>query len=496
METFWIKAAQLIVSLSIIIFLHELGHFGFARLFKTRVDKFYLFFNPLFSLIRCKKINGKWQYKFFSRNVPDKYRPVKNSMNEVVKDENGKPLMEEIPLEELPANDWRQNPESTEWGIGWLPFGGYCKIAGMIDESMDVEAMKKPAQPHEFRSQKAWKRLLIITGGVIVNFITALVIFTMILFVWGKSYLPMQNAKYGMQFTEVALKNGFKNGDIILNINGQHVENQGDVVEKLLIDKAQSVAIIRDGNDTTITLPTDFSQQILAAQSKQFMDPRFPFVIDDVVKKSPANSAGLLKGDSIIAINNKPVSIFQDVAQEFSLNKAKIIQLGIIRAGAPVTLPVAVDSTGKIGVYPKAPDAFLTEKTIQYGFLASIPAGISEGVAKLVTYVKSMKLLFTKAGATQIGGFGTIGSLFPPVWDWQSFWTLTAFISLILAFMNILPIPALDGGYMLFILVEMITGRKPSDKFLERANTIGFFILIALLLYANGNDIIRLFFKH
>jgi len=493
METFWIKAAQLILSLSILVFLHELGHFTFARIFKTRVDKFYLFFNPYFSLLRCKKINGKWQFRFFAPNVPDMYRKMVDSDGNVVKDEKGKAKMEEIPVNDLPEDDWRRFNDTTEWGIGWLPLGGYCKIAGMIDESMDTEALKKPAQPWEFRSKTAWQRLLIMVGGVTVNFFTALVIYAMILFVWGQEYLPLQNARLGMQFSEIALKNGFHNGDILLEVNNKPVDETSDAVGKILIDGASTVTVLRDGKTVQMTLPPNFVEQVIGAHEKQFMAPRVPFVIDQIVNGSPAQTAGLEKGDSVVAVDGKPMFAAQDIMPFLSDNKGKTISLTFVRDGRPITKQVTIDPSGKLGVGLVPFTQFFKTKSIQYGLLASIPAGISMGVDKLSSYVKQLKFVFTKEGAKQIGGFGTIGSLFPSVWDWQSFWALTAFLSIILAFMNILPIPALDGGHTLFLLYEMVTGRKPSDKFLEYAQMVGIALLFALLLYANGNDLFRLF---
>lgn len=493
METFLIKAAQLILSLSILVFLHELGHFAFARLFKTRVDKFYLFFNPYISLLRCKRIEGKWQFKFFAKNVPDMYRTSVDASGNPIKDEKGKNKMEEIPMSELSENDWRRETENTEWGIGWLPLGGYCKISGMIDESMDTEAMKKPAQPWEFRSKPAWQRLLIMIGGVTVNFITALAIYSMILLVWGEEYLPLQNAKYGMQFTEVALKNGFRNGDILLDINNKPVDEASDAIKRILIDESQAITVQRDNKIVEFKLPANFAQQIIAAHSKQFMSPRIPFVVDQTMGGSPAAKAGLQKGDSIVGINGKPMFAIQEIMPQLDSCKGKTVPFEFYRAGKRLSASIAVSKNGKIGVVLKSFNGSFVTKRISYSFFASIPAGIGMGVDKLTSYVKQLKFVFTKEGAKQIGGFGTIGSLFPDMWDWQSFWTLTAFLSIILAFMNILPIPALDGGHTLFLLYEMVTGRKPSDKFLEYAQMVGLLLLFALLIYANGNDIFRLF---
>jgi RIP metalloprotease RseP len=493
METFLIKAAQLILSLSILVFLHELGHFAFARIFKTRVDKFYLFFNPYISLLRCKKIGGKWQFKFFARNVPDMYRKKLDAFGNVVKDEKGKDVMEEISTADLSQDDWRKHTDVTEWGIGWLPLGGYCKIAGMIDESMDTEAMKKPAQSWEFRSKPAWQRLFIMVGGVLVNFITALAIYSMILLVWGEEYLPLQNAKFGMQFSEVAVKNGFRNGDILLAINNKPVEESSEAIKKILVDGSQSVTVLRNGKQSTFILPSNFTRQIIASNSKQFMTPRVPFVVEKTVNGSAAAKAGMQKGDSVVAVNGKAMFAIQDISAQLDSCKGKTVPIEYIRSGKRLSATIAISESGKIGVALKTFAGNFVTKRISYGFFESIPAGINKGVETLTSYVKQLKFIFTKEGAKQIGGFGTIGSLFPDVWDWQNFWALTAFLSIILAFMNILPIPALDGGHTLFLLYEMVTGRKPSDKFLEYAQMVGLFLLFALLIYANGNDIFRLF---
>ena len=363
----------------------------------------------------------------------------------------------------------------------------------MIDESMDTEAMKKPAQSWEFRSKPAWQRLFVMIGGVLVNFITALAIYSMILLVWGEEYLPLQNAKFGMQFTEVAVKNGFRNGDILLAISNKTVEESSEAIKKILVDGSQSVTVLRNGQKTTFLLPANFTQQVIASNSKQFMTPRIPFVVEKTMSGSAAVKAGLQKGDSIVAVNGKAMFAIQDVMAQLDSCKGKTVPVEFVRAGKHLTAPVGISENGKIGVALKTFAGSFVTKRITYGFFQSIPAGINKGVETLTSYVKQLKFVFTKEGAKQIGGFGTIGSLFPDIWDWQSFWALTAFLSIILAFMNILPIPALDGGHTLFLLYEMATGRKPSDKFLEYAQMVGLFLLFALLIYANGNDIFRLF---
>ena len=495
MEAFFIRALQLILSLSILVVLHEFGHFAFARLFKVRVEKFYMFFNPNFSLIRAKKINGKWDIKFFAKNVSATERPVLDADGDAKIDAKGKTIMEQIPVEELPEGHWHKYPENTEWGIGWLPLGGYCSIAGMVDETKDVSQMAAEPQPWEYRSRSVWQRLPIIVGGVFVNFILAMVIYSAVLYTWGEEYLPLQNAKYGLQFSKILQENGFKNGDKIISIDGQAVEKQSDVIEKILIEGKQNIKVARDSQQIDIQLPADLTQSILRAGEKELVGIRQPFVIAELSKGMGAEAAKLQVGDSVVGLNGKQLSIFQDIADELAANKDKQINVDYVRKGVLLHSLVKVDENGKLGVAPKDYTDFMQTKRTEYGFLAAIPAGVNLGWQTLTSYVKQFKIVFTKEGSKQMGGFGTIGKLFPKVWDWHVFWMLTAFLSIILAFMNLLPIPALDGGYVMFLIYEMITGKKPNDKFLEYAQTAGFFLLMALLIYVNGNDIFKAIFK-
>lgn len=496
METFLIRALQLILSLSILVVLHELGHFTFARIFKVRVEKFYVFFNPNFSILRAKKINGKWQYRLFSKNTPANERPKVDADGDVMINAKGKPLMESIPLEELPEDDWRKYPDNTEWGIGWLPLGGYCKIAGMVDESMDKTQLLSEPQPWEYRSRSVWQRLPIIIGGVLVNFILAMVIYSAVLFTWGQEYIPTQNVRYGLQFSSLLRENGFQNGDNILKIDGKPIDNYSDAIDRIFYKNAKKATILRNSKIIEINIDHNINlRSVLKKNEPNIMSIRFPFVIDEVSGGSPASSANLQSGDSITGINGKSVFIFQDIASKLDSAKNTTITVDFVRLGKPMTASVHLDQAGKLGVSVRPVNKFLTTKRIEYGFLASIPAGINLGWETLSNYVKSLKFLFTKEGSQQIGGFGTIGKLFPKVWDWQIFWTMTAFISVVLAFMNFLPIPALDGGYVLFLLYEMITGKKPNDKFLEYAQTVGMILLFGLLIYANGNDIFKALFK-
>ncbi|MDR2825023.1 MAG: RIP metalloprotease RseP, partial [Prevotellaceae bacterium] len=478
METFLIKALQLILSLSILVILHEFGHFLFARLFKTRVDKYYVFFHPLFSLARWKKIDGKWQFRFFARNVPANERPKKDAAGNEIKGDNGKPEMEQIPLDELPEGDWRRYPETTEWGIGWVPLGGYCKIAGMVDESMDKNALKLPPQPHEFRSKSVWKRFLIISGGVLVNFLLAFALYSAVLFTWGREFVPPENAVYGYDFSQTLLDAGFQNGDKILKINGQIVEKQQDIVEKILVDGNRDITIQRKDSIFDLRMPADLAQRVLANGTSSFISMRYPFVIQEIINGSPAEKAKLQKGDSIIAVNGAELFSFAKISASFNDSKSKNITIDYYRDTVKNQTVIMPNEKGKIGVSAKTALHFLTTKKETYSFLQSIPAGFNYGIETLTFYVKQFKLVFSKEGAKQLGGFGTLGGLFPSAWNWQAFWELTAFLSIILAFMNFLPIPGLDGGYALFLIYEALTGRKPSDKFMENATMIGFVLLL------------------
>jgi regulator of sigma E protease len=441
METFLIRALQLLLSISILVVVHEFGHFLFARLFKVRVEKFYLFFDPWFALFR--------------------YKP---------------------------------KGSETEYGIGWVPFGGYCKISGMIDESMDKEQMAQPPQPYEFRSKSSGKRLLIMVGGVLFNFLLALFIYSMVLFAWGDKYLPLENMKMGMDYSDTFHDVGFQDGDILLNADGAKLERFGmDALRA--VSNATNVTVLRHGIETVISMPADMMQRIL--RNKQgFASTRFPMIIDRLVDdKAPAALAGLQPKDSIVSVDNIATPTFYDVSEQLNEKKNREISLGFYRNGVEQTAQVKLDSLGKLGIYPVDPNQIYTTVTATYGFLTSFPAGIRLGVNTLKGYVGDMKYVFTKEGASSLGGFGAIASLFPPQWDWRSFWMTTAFISIILAFMNILPFPALDGGHVMFLLYEVITRRKPSDKFLEYAQITGMLLLFGLLIYANGNDLFRFIFK-
>ena len=443
METFLVKALQLILSLSILVLVHEFGHFIFARIFKVRVEKFYLFFDPWFSIFKFKPKNS-----------------------------------------------------DTEYGVGWLPVGGYCKISGMIDESMDKEAMAQPPKPYEFRSKPAGQRLMIMVAGVLFNFLLALFIYSMVLFTWGDTFLPLKNVKAGMDYSETFHNVGFQDGDILLKADDTELERFGEDCFRRVLN-AQTVTVLRGGVETVIPIPEDMAQRVMR-DKKGFASYRFPMVVRELGKtesgESPAAVAGLQPGDSIVSINGIVTPSFYEVGEVLAQNKDKDVLVGFYRAGIPQTLTLHTDTAGKMGIYSVSPFDMYQTVTRKYGFFESFPAGVMLGVNTLKGYVSDMKYVFTKEGASSLGGFGTIGSLFPAEWDWHSFWMKTAFLSIILAFMNILPIPALDGGHVMFLLYEVIARRKPSDKFLEYAQVTGMFLLFALLIYANGNDIFWFFF--
>jgi len=435
-----IKILQLLASLSLLVFIHELGHFFFAKLFKTRVEKFYLFFNPWFSLFKFKK-------------------------------------------------------GDTIYGIGWLPFGGYVKIAGMIDESMDKEQMKKPAQPWEFRSKPAYQRFLIMFGGVLFNFIFALIIFSMSLMHWGDEYLSVKDAKYGIYCDSLALSTGLQNGDIVEKVGNQKVDKFYDIMMKLFTVSDSQITVIRNGQQKVIVISDAMKQKMIASSDKMFIVPFIPFIIDSVLPISPAFLASLQKGDQVVGLNGVETPAFYDFSKAVKLQKNKKSTLSYIRNGIRQEVELTVSKEGTIGVAIRTPDKLFKVSRIEYSFLESIPAGFTKGITTLSDYVKQMKLVFTPEGAKNVGGFGAISSLFPTFWDWEIFWGMTAFLSIILAFMNILPIPALDGGHIMFVIYEIITRRKPSDGFMEKATMIGMAFLLTLLLYANGNDLIKVLLR-
>ena len=494
MDTFLIKATQLILAFAILVIIHEFGHFLFARLFGVKVEKFYIFFDPWTELFKWKPkkyIGGLGKHK----NISDRPELTKEQQLELEKecyDENGSET------KKAKKSFWA----NTEYGVGWLPLGGYCKIAGMIDESMDKEQMKKPPQPWEFRSKPAWQRLLIMIAGVLFNFLLAILIYAGIVYATGEKYVPFEEAKLGMAYSGEAQKIGFKDGDIPLYADGEPLVNPNEARLKMI--QASNVTVLRDGKDTVdIKIPESF---IFALDNEAksdtatiaFMTYRMPTRITQVAPGEGAAKAGVLAGDEIIAIDSVPTPSLDRFLATLAGHENATINLTLVRknemANDTLTIPVALSENSKMGVGLEIdPAAFYNAKEIKYSLLKSVPKGIEMGTDRLASYASSMKLVFTKEGAKSVGGFGSIGAIFPEKWDWIAFWNIAAFLSVALAFMNILPIPALDGGHVLFLLYEVVTRRKPSEKFLEYAQMIGMSLLIILLIYANGMDIVRLF---
>ena len=453
MEIFLIRLLQFMLAISLLVLLHEGGHFFFSKLFGVRVEKFYLFFDVTV---------GKWTGKLFH---------------------------------------FKPKTSDTEYGVGWLPLGGYCKIAGMIDESFDTEQMKQPEQPWEFRSKPAWQRLLIMIGGVLVNFLLALFIYSMILFHWGDTYVPLSQMSQGMEFNQEAKALGFQDGDVLLRTDRGELKKFGaDMFRQL--SEAKTVTVLRQGQEVELSLPGDLNLLDMLKTEPIFARVMMPAVVDSVLPDMPAAQIGLQRGDSLLAIGDKTISSFGQLTDELARlgdvlaaattvqdsSAIRCVRLVYARGGQPDTLEVELTEDLKLGFVPKQ---IYEPVTRQYGFFESFPAGIKYGWHVLASYVDDLKYVFTADGAKSLGGFGAIGSLFPSTWDWHRFWEMTAFLSIILAFMNILPIPALDGGHVLFLLYEMITRRKPSEKFMIRAEYVGFGIVILLMVVANLNDILR-----
>ncbi len=433
-----IKIIQFFMSLSLLVAIHEFGHYIVARIFKIRVEKFYIFFDPWFSLFKWKR-------------------------------------------------------GETEYGVGWLPLGGYVKIAGMIDESMDLEQMQAPVQPWEFRAKPAWQRFLVMIAGVVMNVLLAMMIYSGIRYVWGESYMANEDIKWGYEFNEAAERMGFRDGDKVISIDGEPIDDVNEIRAKLLLTESdRQVVVERDGAQESFTI--SFDELLQMRRNREYEDLymlRMPFIVDSVASVSAA-SAGVMVGDEVVTLNGQKggVQTFTDLLQQ---HKGDTVTLAVLRGSGMHELRVPVNDEGKVGVALKT-DVY-QPRTRSFTFWQAIPAGVGLACDTIVDYWQQLKLIFQPKTKMyeELGGFISIGSIFPSEWDWLRFWTMTAFLSIILAVMNILPIPGLDGGHALFTLWEMITGRKASDKFLEVMQYIGLAILLVLLVYANGNDIYRLF---
>ncbi|MCR5680673.1 MAG: RIP metalloprotease RseP [Prevotella sp.] len=487
MEVFLIRLLQFLLAISLLVLLHEGGHFFFAKLFKVRVSKFYLFFNPKFHIASTYDTWVRRLFKMKPEVVPTK----------------------EVEEEEKDGTKKKKKVKEyigTEYGIGWLPLGGYCAIDGMIDETN--QKLSEETHPWEFRTKPAWQRLLIMTGGVLVNFLLALLIYSMILCYWGETYVPVKDMTKGMTFNQEAKSLGFQDGDVLVSTDRGPLKKFDDDLFRE-VSKAKSVNVLRDGKPATVKITKELNLLNMFKTRPIFMRPFLPAVVDSVVPQTAAAEIGLRKGDSIVMVNGKTVKSFNDFTDEIArigdvvtaLHKngttvgsvwkefeARRISLVYVRDGVADTVQARLSPELQLGFVTKQ---IYEPQTFKYGFFESFPAGVGYGWHKLASYVSDMKYVFTADGAKSLGGFGAIGSLFPETWDWHRFWEMTAFLSIILAFMNILPIPALDGGHVLFLLYEIFTRRKPSEKFMIRAEYVGFGILVLLMVVANLNDILR-----
>lgn len=437
-----IKAAQLLLSLSILVIIHEFGHFITAKMFGARVEKFYLFFDPWFSLFKFKK-------------------------------------------------------GETEYGIGWLPLGGYVKISGMMDESMDKEQLAKPAEPWEFRSKKTWQRLIIMLGGVTLNVLLAFIIYIGMLWAWGEEYLPNSQAKYGIATDSIGMQMGLIGGDKIIALDGSPAEDFLKIPSQIILNQVKTITVERDNQQVKLTVPAGLIGKIIKQKNSTFLMPRMPFYAGEFPKNSAAKIAGIQKDDRIISLDTIKTPYFDQFKNNIKSFAGKTVNIGVIRGRDTIFCNTKVSPEGLIGVANYLPTKYFTFAKHNYSFIEAIPAGFGRTIKGIDNYLKQLKLIFSKETKAyeSVGGFIAIGNIFPSAWDWQSFWSLTAFLSIMLAILNVLPIPALDGGHVMFLLYEMITGRKPSEKFMEYAQIVGMILLLALLVFANGNDIFKLF-KH
>ncbi|MDR2563513.1 MAG: RIP metalloprotease RseP [Prevotellaceae bacterium] len=457
-----IKASQLILSLSVLIIVHEFGHFFFARLFKIRTEKFYLFFNPSFSIVRIKRIDKKWRFSWFSKNPPESWDA--------------------------------EHADKTEWGLGWLPLGGYCKIAGMIDESMDTEHLRSEAQCWEFRSKPAWQRLFVMIGGVLFNVILAFVVYAGVLCKWGDDYVATRDVQ-SIMCDSVALEMGFQNGDKILSVNGKPVERFSDVQKRIALYRETEITVEREGKTKIIDIDYYKYASYLAGNIALF--PSVPFVIDQVSDSSINRDSGLSHGDVVIGIDNIRSNNMMVIKGSLSKYKNSEVGLTVIRQNDTLAIPVKINEQGLMGVRLKAADDQIPVVEQRYGLLSAFPAGVQKAKNRIKDQLYELRLMVTpktKAYA-KVGSLLSIGNAYNSSWDWHRFWNVTALLSIMLAVLNLLPIPALDGGHVMFAIYEIVTRHKPSDKFLIRAQVFGMVILLIIMVFALGNDIKRLIFR-
>lgn len=534
MDVFLIKATQLILALAFLVIIHEFGHFFFARIFGVKVEKFYIFFNPKFSILkwkpghyfsifgRTKKLKKAEEIERREAEIASKEEADANHALSIARAECAREGLEGEKMEkealERAGQLAQKNPDNikrpfwkdTEYGLGWVPLGGYCKIAGMIDESMDTEQMAKPPKHWEFRAKPAWQRLLVMIAGVLFNFLLAILIYAGLVYATGEKYVPMQNADMGMAYSDVAHKAGFRDGDIPVAADGKTLSEYPNEARMEMLN-AKSVTVLREGEKVELQLPAEFVADLDKELKDEntafsFMTYRIPARITQLANGEGAEKGGIKIGDRILSVDGVETPTLFDFTNSLEGKNDKTVSVVIIRPldtdpakinsakCDTITKEIKLNGGAKMGVGLELdPSAFYVAKEKRYNLVESIPRGIEVGTSTLTNYAKSMKHVFTKEGAQSIGGFGAIGSIFPEKWNWIAFWNIAAFLSVALAFMNILPIPALDGGHVLFLLYEVITRRKPSEKFMEYAQIVGMSLLILLLIYANGMDIVRLF---
>lgn len=476
-----IKAAQLILALVILVTIHEFGHYIFARIFGVKVNRFYLFFNPWFSILRYNPATNRLEFIAWNKKdgTPQSLATFK------------------VGKTHEPRKDGRPTWRDTIYGLGWVPLGGYCDIAGMIDETKDATQLESEPQDWELRSKPAWQRLCVMVAGVVLNFVLAICIYIGIAFHWGDDVVPFQAMTEGMDFSTEMQDAGFRNGDILQSLNGKPLDAKDYTIAWNMVQPGARIGVLRDGQVEEITIDDRLLKSIATKGTDYHpMTVRIPVFVAKTQNGDPAAMAGIEKGDRILTVGNDTTPTTTEFMPALQKVKGTTVPMRIAREdGSERILDVAVNDAGKIGIQMLSPYYIFDHEMVEYSIFESIPRGWEIGTDQLKTYVSSLGLIFTKEGAQSLGGFGTLGDLFPSSWNWYSFWQITAFLSIILAFMNIIPIPGLDGGHTLFLLVEMITRRRPSDRFLEIANTCGFFLLLLLLVYANGNDIYRFFIK-